>query len=269
MTRSTTVTDQPPESATPRGWGTAWTTFAVWALTSFGVAFELDALAASLPLTGTAWVIQVQVYALLALAGLSWVGCQAWEWSNRHHPRRVQVGRRSGWAVQALMLVFTAWNCCTTGRADVLVGVAPALLIGLPLWRMWVAAQGLRESDRQAVAVLVAEQEYEFMQALREGGGRRSWDVPVGKHDPAVYFLRNGNRIKIGTTTDLRQRIRRLALRDDNIALVLHGGPALERALHGHFAALRIGNTEWFRSTKALNDFIAAHAAPAATPMED
>ena len=83
------------------------------------------------------------------------------------------------------------------------------------------------------------------------------WQIPVRKHAPLVYFIRNGNRLKIGTTTELKRRIRTLALRAENVVLLMDGGQPLERNLHKQFADLRIGNTEWFAYDGALIDFIA------------
>lgn len=82
------------------------------------------------------------------------------------------------------------------------------------------------------------------------------WQIPAKKHSPLVYFIRNGNRIKIGTTTELKRRIRTLALRSENVALLLSGDVRLERDLHRKFAALRVGNTEWFAYEGALADYV-------------
>ena len=82
------------------------------------------------------------------------------------------------------------------------------------------------------------------------------WEIPPRKHDPFVYFVRNGNRIKIGTTTCIKKRIRTLALREDNIVLLFAGGHQQERELHQRFAGLRIGNTEWFTYDGPLIDFV-------------
>lgn len=84
------------------------------------------------------------------------------------------------------------------------------------------------------------------------------WTIPAGKHKPLVYFIRNGNRVKIGTTTELKRRIRTLALRPENVVLLLDGGQQLERELHRKFAGLRIGNTEWFAYDGPLIDFVHA-----------
>jgi hypothetical protein len=91
-------------------------------------------------------------------------------------------------------------------------------------------------------------------------------DLLHGVHGSVVYFLANGGRVKIGYTTNLKSRLASLALRNDSVLLVLHGGPDLERALHSHFGAYRDGTTEWFELAPEVFRFIAApHPATAAT----
>lgn len=82
------------------------------------------------------------------------------------------------------------------------------------------------------------------------------WTIPRGKHTPLVYFIRNGNRMKIGTTTALKRRIRTLALRETNVALLVDGDHRREREYHKQFAALRIGATEWFAYEGVLADYV-------------
>lgn len=96
----------------------------------------------------------------------------------------------------------------------------------------------------------------------------RPWEIPARKHRPLVYFLRNGNRIKIGTTTELKRRIRTLALRPENVVLLLDGDQRLERELHRQFAGLRIGNSEWFAYDGPLIDFVHTKNARAAEKGE-
>lgn len=81
--------------------------------------------------------------------------------------------------------------------------------------------------------------------------------LAVDVHDPVVYFVANGGRVKIGYTTNLAGRLAMLTLRADNVLLTLAGGPELERALHARFAAHRQGNTEWFDMAPELFRFIA------------
>lgn len=77
-----------------------------------------------------------------------------------------------------------------------------------------------------------------------------------GVHGARVYFVRNGDRVKIGYTTNLRGRLDALCLRTDAVLLLLEGGKDLERALHRHFAEHRVPNTEWFRYTEEIKTYI-------------
>lgn len=85
---------------------------------------------------------------------------------------------------------------------------------------------------------------------------RWSYRLPTGTHEPCVYFLRNGTRVKIGTTSHIRNRVRRLALRPEDVALIVPGDRDTERATHQRFASQRVGDTEWFDETGTLRDFI-------------
>jgi hypothetical protein len=78
-----------------------------------------------------------------------------------------------------------------------------------------------------------------------------------------VYFIRAGERIKIGRTTDPGQRMRALqTMHHDALSLVLSipAHAALEDAIHTRFAHLR-ERGEWFRIEPDLVGFIqAVHA---------
>jgi hypothetical protein len=90
-------------------------------------------------------------------------------------------------------------------------------------------------------------------------------DLLTHAHAPVVYFLRNGTRVKIGTTRNLRSRIARLALRPDNVMRVEHGGQDHEQSLHARFNEHRVGNTEWFELRAELADYL---GEPEAQPLE-
>lgn len=75
-------------------------------------------------------------------------------------------------------------------------------------------------------------------------------------HHPVVYFLANGERVKIGTSTTLRARVAALSLRRGDAILVLNGDHNLEGALHQAFLRDRVGNTEWFTFSPTLRSFI-------------
>lgn len=79
-------------------------------------------------------------------------------------------------------------------------------------------------------------------------------------HDPLVYFIRNGTRIKIGWTTNLKARLTSLSLPPDAVALTVTGGPQTEEAMHKRFAKARVGRSEWFEAVPELEAFIAAQA---------
>jgi hypothetical protein len=76
-------------------------------------------------------------------------------------------------------------------------------------------------------------------------------------HDPLVYFIRNGSRLKIGWTTNLSGRLSSLALPQTAVLATIDGGPEREEAMHGRFAQARVGRTEWFELTPELEAFIA------------
>jgi hypothetical protein len=81
--------------------------------------------------------------------------------------------------------------------------------------------------------------------------------LPMPRVD-VVYYLRYGDRVKIGTTHNPRQRFAALASgvagTEEVLAFEL-GGRALERARHAQFADDRLGTSEWF----ALSPGLAAH----------
>jgi len=76
-------------------------------------------------------------------------------------------------------------------------------------------------------------------------------------HAPLVYFIRNGSRVKIGWTTNLRGRLSSLALPATAVAATTPGGPDEERGIHRKFARARVGRTEWFEASPEIEAFIA------------
>lgn len=75
-------------------------------------------------------------------------------------------------------------------------------------------------------------------------------------HEPVVYFLRNGDRVKIGTSTSLGKRVQGLSLRLSDLVRVEYGGRGYEQALHRQFEDYRIGNTEWFLLEGDLAEYV-------------
>jgi hypothetical protein len=79
----------------------------------------------------------------------------------------------------------------------------------------------------------------------------------VGKtHDPVVYFLRNGDRVKIGTTTNIVSRSYKLTFRPNDVVLLLQGGTDLEHRIHERFKDQRLSGTEWFRLSGDLKRYL-------------
>lgn len=78
-----------------------------------------------------------------------------------------------------------------------------------------------------------------------------------GTHDSIVYFILNGNRVKIGYTTNLIGRVRALAQATDSVILALDGGRELESALHNRFACFRVGSSEWFQYAPDVRAYVA------------
>lgn len=87
-------------------------------------------------------------------------------------------------------------------------------------------------------------------------------------HAPVVYLIRNGSRVKIGTSRNLRNRVAQMCLRADDLELVLHGDASLERDLHERFSASRVGNTEWFERVGPVATFINNRGQDAPDPVD-
>lgn len=65
-----------------------------------------------------------------------------------------------------------------------------------------------------------------------------------------VYYLRHGDRVKIGTTANPRRRF--AAIWHEELLAFERGDRRLERQRHEQFAADRFGASEWFRLTPAI-----------------
>ncbi|MDO9397338.1 MAG: GIY-YIG nuclease family protein [Herbiconiux sp.] len=80
-----------------------------------------------------------------------------------------------------------------------------------------------------------------------------------------VYYLRFGDRVKIGTSAGPRARLAQL--RHDELLAFERGGRSREQARHVQFAAHRLGG-EWFALRGDLADHVAALAASGTDPWE-
>ncbi len=87
-------------------------------------------------------------------------------------------------------------------------------------------------------------------------------DVPPPRVD-VVYYLRFQDRIKIGTTANPQQRLRRIW--HDEVLAFERGDRLVEHRRHGEFDHLRRGRSEWFDSAPDL----LAHVAGLAAGVDD
>jgi hypothetical protein len=83
-------------------------------------------------------------------------------------------------------------------------------------------------------------------------------ELPPPRVD-VVYYIRFGDRIKIGTSANPRQRLARLW--HDDVLAFERGDRLVERRRHEQFAALRQGTSEWFSPAPVLDRHIAELAA--------
>lgn len=74
--------------------------------------------------------------------------------------------------------------------------------------------------------------------------------VPEGS---VVYYMRIGNRVKIGTSTNLASRL--ASINPEELLAVERGGVDKERGRHRQFATLRT-HGEWFRFESPLTEHI-------------
>ncbi|MBX3100530.1 MAG: GIY-YIG nuclease family protein [Salinibacterium sp.] len=82
-------------------------------------------------------------------------------------------------------------------------------------------------------------------------------------HVDVVYYIRQRDRIKIGTSATPRARL--AALHFDELLAFERGDRAVEHRRHGQFAAHRFPGTEWF----AVHDELVAHIAELAAGVDD
>lgn len=90
-------------------------------------------------------------------------------------------------------------------------------------------------------------------------------ELPPPRVD-VVYYLRFEDRIKIGTTSNPRQRF--AAIWHDDLLALERGDRRLERRRHAEFADERFESTEWFRASDALLAHVEALRAGAENPWD-
>lgn len=81
-----------------------------------------------------------------------------------------------------------------------------------------------------------------------------------------VYYLRFGDRIKIGTSGNPRARLGQL--RFDELLAFERGDRTVEQMRHAQFAEYRFPGSEWFHAHGALTDHIRSLAAGVDDPWD-
>jgi hypothetical protein len=220
--------------------------------------------------------------ASFSLMILAWILFLRSEYFHRYERQAAKRAREMAWTLQGLIVpVGTLATWRETPFSGPVLGLF--VVVAMRVWKGYIDSIVLRpeeqkvldeiierqnaiqherrkekEDSRHAARLAAAVTRYRdrsLAEELRRGAGppASSWEIPDGKHASRVYFIRNGNRIKIGVTTNLRRRVRSLALRPGHLALIEIGGRGEERAHHERF---REGDTEWFRDAGELTQYI-------------
>nr|WP_309067423.1 GIY-YIG nuclease family protein [Microbacterium sp.] len=87
-------------------------------------------------------------------------------------------------------------------------------------------------------------------------------ELPPPRID-VVYYVRYGDRVKIGTSAQPRRRL--AAVVHDELLAFERGDRVVERRRHEQFADERFARTEWFR----LSDRLRAHTVALSAGVED
>ena len=129
-------------------------------------------------------------------------------------------------------------------RTDILLMVHRFELAGIEIDEraVEIAAKYMRW-ERERRAEQSAKQRAEWEQRQAETEVRESW----------VYFIRIGQLVKIGMTTNLANRFS--SLRPNEVLVIQPGGLDEEAALHRQFAVLRAGG-EFFHPGPPLQEHI-------------
>jgi hypothetical protein len=227
---------------------------------------------------------------LIGFGGMTFMAPYAYllEWADRHNRLRARFWRKIGWGFQAVLLTLCIADALARHKPQDIPVAISAVVTGAGSWAIWIRHQLLPPEEQAAIDKLIVEQELQQTRAVREIKQRRReerfqraarryqavgaapippprkpsesetypWPIPEGKHGPLIYFVRNGDRVKIGTSTNVRNRMSSLSLRITDVVLLLEGGRPTEQLLHRKFADLRVGDTEWFHFTGAVAEYV-------------
>ena len=114
---------------------------------------------------------------------------------------------------------------------------------------IWDALAKMHETSERPTPEQIARMKAGVRQAVSDGKGMGS-NFP----EPVVYYMRVGNRIKIGYSQNLASRMVNLAA--EELLGYEPGDVKLERHRHRQFAAYRIMR-EWFADCPVIRDHIA------------
>ncbi|GAB3396026.1 hypothetical protein GCM10027568_29270 [Humibacter soli] len=90
-------------------------------------------------------------------------------------------------------------------------------------------------------------------------------DLPLPRVD-VVYYIRFDDRMKIGTSSNLRQRMSQLWHHE--LVALERGTRTREHARHAQFAEWRLGTSEWFQLSPELAEHVEALRAGVDDPWE-
>ncbi|MFF4146961.1 GIY-YIG nuclease family protein [Streptomyces sp. NPDC001698] len=169
------------------------------------------------------------------------------------------LGTKDGNACTELPTCHEPVPLCTPHRMQVALAIVPQML------------KDAAEAADVTVSSVVARQPSTaaLLGSLAPGTARivrtarRATATLWSSHEPQVYFIRHGSRVKIGFTRNLGKRLNALSLRATEVIAVLDGDRDLERALHRYFGPFRIGTTEWFQDAQAIRTYVRNRPGPA------
>jgi hypothetical protein len=130
----------------------------------------------------------------------------------------------------------------------------PCILCAQPTGRKfeetWVCDYcGLRQDEKNPEVIAITTRHIT--------GRRHDWRPAV------VYYIQFGDRIKIGTSRTLRNRLQ--SLPHDSLLAIEQGSYEREGERHRQFADTRIGLSEWFKTSPELE----AHIRKLSAGVED
>lgn len=115
------------------------------------------------------------------------------------------------------------------------------------------------DPEIQLRAVMWGRREYHRVERLGMPSMRIKADRYVEIEGAVVYYMRVGNRVKIGWTTNLQKRVN--SLMPEEVLAVEQGGSTVEMKRHEQFDHLRTAR-EWFRYEDPLVTHIASLPRP-------